>query len=309
VQGRDGDRSISAARAWEVSPIGECGLGRGLACLAGTEARMTKRPTFAPVPPRIVLDPRRDDRHLVALTVVALHDAMSMHRAGASGCYVSFESLASKCGLNYSVFSATVNDLVRWGYLIKERKGRSFILHVVYTDADADMRLADGNWKAIRFDQVGSDSLPNRQSVHMHDSLPTGQTIEDDARAADFAHQANCEATTVCPENRQATENTQSISDNIFRETVLNKSGETEEILQKRGQAERSARVDASAFLVTVQREIEANPAKAKRLIERALANPQLDGTTVSKLAEMLDGITAKATTDAVATVTKADAA
>jgi len=249
------------------------------------------KPAYGPVPPRIVLDPRREDRHLVALTVIALHDALSIERSSA-GCFVAFGALAMKAGANYSVFSATVNDLVRWGYLIKERIGRSARLRVVYTAADADMRFADGAWKAQRLEEgftlrAASSIAPAPVPESHSDSLPIGQTDMIDGETGEvFAPETNDVAPTVCPKNQQVTEITKARTDNIFPERESNKSGETKEILVKPRHAGTSG-VNADAFFANVERDVIERPEVAMDGLRRALSNPLLDDASRAR-AEIL---------------------
>ncbi|MCH2393223.1 MarR family transcriptional regulator [Oceanibaculum sp.] len=122
------------------------------------------REFFAAIPARAFGDDRLKGHHLRVLGAVAMHDRFSRN---GRGCVASYDRLAAIAGTNYSRLSSAVGDLVKWGYVAKERLAdrRRAALRVIYTDQDRAF-FESGHWQ-----ETAPDSLPTGNV----NGLPTGK--------------------------------------------------------------------------------------------------------------------------------------
>ena len=113
---------------------------------------------FGAIPPRAIADPNLKARHFRVLAAISLHDRMSVTRGG-QGCWASVKSMAKRWGINYSNFSTTLNELVEWGYVLRQKRTadkRTMVLRIAYLLADN--RLCFG-------EDGAADASPRRQST------------------------------------------------------------------------------------------------------------------------------------------------
>jgi hypothetical protein len=96
---------------------------------------------FACLPLRAIADPRLSALHFRVLACIAWHDRLSRKRkhGTGSGCVARHETLAQEVGCDYTRLSATITDLVHWGFLERDsnplnRRLRTY--HVLYTHED-----------------------------------------------------------------------------------------------------------------------------------------------------------------------------
>jgi len=153
-------------------------------------------PYFAGLPARMLGDDNLKFLHWKVMAAVAVHDRLSTsskrgNRQG-KGCTAGNPTLAQKVGCNYSRLSATIGDLVRWGYLHSETdpiKRRNRTLRVIYSEEDAAF-------------MGGVESLPARKnSTGPADTLICAQAnISSADQGANCCLEANDTPSIVCPQ-------------------------------------------------------------------------------------------------------------
>jgi len=70
----------------------------------------------------LVRDPRPSALDFRVYACVSLHDGMSLLKGKGAGCFASNQTLAAKIGCDYTSLSKSLNRLVEWGYITKERQ-------------------------------------------------------------------------------------------------------------------------------------------------------------------------------------------
>jgi len=93
------------------------------------------KPSFSPM----MLEPIRDANltapHWRVLASVLFHDRLSLPKEKGKGCNAKNLTIAEETGnLPYAVVCRCLSDLVKWGYLAREKAGRETIYRGVYTE-------------------------------------------------------------------------------------------------------------------------------------------------------------------------------
>ena len=204
------------------------------------------REFFAAIPARAFGDDRLKGHHLRVLGAVAMHDRFARN---GRGCTAAYDRLAAIAGCNYSRFSAAVGDLVKWGYVAKERQAdrRRASLSVIYTDQDKAFFEA-GHWQ-----ETAGDSLPTGKG----NGLPTGK-LNASPTGKEHGAEIVCQTEkVVCLPNPERQQNQQDGSHKRLGETY------------RKDSAEAASLCDATAFKgFSGGQESEAD------LLKQAVANP-----------------------------------
>jgi hypothetical protein len=198
---------------------------------------MTAKPIYAALPVGAIGDQRLAGLHFRVLAAIAFHDRLSLSRETGKGCVASNGTLALEAGCDYSRLSATISDLVKWGYVVKE-------------PSTVDKRLRTYR---VRYD----DSLPTRKL----NGLPDGKGP----------------AEIVCRHNLQVPETVSVPVPNIFRETVIDSVETDERHSVETAPPGHGAGGNVGAILATFERRWQAGrvprhelPAWADKLAELA---------------------------------------
>ena len=100
---------------------------------------MARKAHFAALPLRAIGDRELTDGDVRVLASIAAFDRLSHSTGKGQGAWASHRLMAGWIDRNYSNFSATVNKLLRLGYLMREPREtdkRQHTYRVVYSDAD-----------------------------------------------------------------------------------------------------------------------------------------------------------------------------
>ncbi|OWQ95107.1 MarR family transcriptional regulator [Sphingopyxis witflariensis] len=100
---------------------------------------MARKAYFAAIPLRAVGDSNLTDGDLRVLASIAAFDRLSHSTGKGQGAWASHRLMSGWIDRNYSNFSATVNKMIRLGYLVREPREtdkRQHTYRVVYTDDD-----------------------------------------------------------------------------------------------------------------------------------------------------------------------------
>jgi hypothetical protein len=75
---------------------------------------------FSALPPDTVYDQRLTVTHYRVLTLISMHDRMSLEKGG-NGCFLHRDKMSNQLNLGLTTISDTINDLIAWSYLVMER--------------------------------------------------------------------------------------------------------------------------------------------------------------------------------------------
>lgn len=148
-----------------------------------------KKVQFAALPLRALNDDRLTDRDVRILGVVASHDRMSGIRGKGQGAWASHKTMAAEVGggADYARFSVSINKLVAFGYLQRDRlegDARMHTYRVIYTDEDRlPQRKPSGAQEVcLSANQLSDDGLPNSdgsdETVCRHPNLSVEKDSE-----------------------------------------------------------------------------------------------------------------------------------
>ena len=107
---------------------------------------MAAKAHFAAIPLRAIGDQELTDGDIRALASIAAFDRLSHSKGKGQGAWASHRLMSAWIDRNYSNFSATVNKLIRLGYLVREPREtdkRQHTYRVVYTDDDRIPKAED----------------------------------------------------------------------------------------------------------------------------------------------------------------------
>lgn len=100
---------------------------------------MAGKPLFAAIPLRAIGDRELTDGDIRVLASIAAFDRLSHSKGKGQGAWASHRLMSGWIDRNYSNFSATVNKLIKAGYLVREPREtdkRQHTYRIVYTDDD-----------------------------------------------------------------------------------------------------------------------------------------------------------------------------
>lgn len=107
---------------------------------------MAGKAHFSAVPLRAIGDRDLTDGDIRVLASIAAFDRLSHSKGKGQGAWASHRLMSGWIDRNYSNFSATVNKLIRLGYLVREPREidkRQHTYRVVYTDEDRIPKAED----------------------------------------------------------------------------------------------------------------------------------------------------------------------
>ncbi|GAA5058260.1 hypothetical protein GCM10023208_24570 [Erythrobacter westpacificensis] len=108
--------------------------------MADGPGKRKKKPRWAAMPERAIMDPALKPLELRCLMVISLHDGMSTVRGNGGGCYARLSTLAEKARTDITNFSKAVKRLIELGYVIREQQQgdkRRFTLRVDFESEDS----------------------------------------------------------------------------------------------------------------------------------------------------------------------------
>lgn len=97
------------------------------------------KPLFSAIPLRAIGDRELTDGDIRVIASIAAFDRLSHSKGKGQGAWASHRLMSGWIDRNYSNFSATVNKLIRLGYLVRESREtdkRQHTYRIVYTDDD-----------------------------------------------------------------------------------------------------------------------------------------------------------------------------
>ncbi len=100
---------------------------------------MAAKALFAAIPLRAIGDRELTDGDIRVLASIAAFDRLSHSKGKGQGAWASHRLMSGWIDRNYSNFSATVNKLIKAGYLVREPREtdkRQHTYRIVYTDDD-----------------------------------------------------------------------------------------------------------------------------------------------------------------------------
>lgn len=100
---------------------------------------MAGKPLFAAIPLRAIGDRELTDGDIRVLASIAAFDRLSHSKGKGQGAWASHRLMSGWIDRNYSNFSATVNKLIKAGYLVREPREtdkRQHTYRIVYSDDD-----------------------------------------------------------------------------------------------------------------------------------------------------------------------------
>jgi len=219
---------------------------------------MARKAHFAAIPLRAIGDSNLTDGDIRVLASIAAFDRLSHSTGKGQGAWASHRLMSGWIKRNYSNFSATVNKLIKAGYLVREPREtdkRQHPYRVVYTD---------------------DDRIPNADDFV---SPEANNPLDNVCPEANDQREIVCPETgevqnVVCPDPQSTIGN----SDENFPEYIP-QSGERYSVeTGKRNSAKRRIVADAGRSGTSFRRQLPANlfklpPPAAIAIIERAFAS------------------------------------
>jgi len=148
-----------------------------------------KTPAFFCMPYRMLNDGQCTCAHWKALGAISAHDRLSNRKGKGQGAWASHETMAKECGLKYGTFSEAVSDLLRWGYIIRERREQNRRQYTYRVICDDSSVVAEQNSSTNSEQCAASDSSATAPDSSAADAtIVRRQNEETQSDQADASH-------------------------------------------------------------------------------------------------------------------------
>jgi hypothetical protein len=139
------------------------------------------KPTYAPLPARVIGDKTLTGEELRVLAALAVHDRLG---ANGMGCYASHSRLAALVGCHEKSLSRSLSTLATRGYISASRhplNARLRVYKVLYSDEDATSLKSIGNRPATYDEPTGNKPATENPQIGNKPNPETQQKQQDES--------------------------------------------------------------------------------------------------------------------------------